>query len=171
MKTLGVVLVFSGTGIWGLAGARCMQQRCHQLAQLKTALAFLEKEIVYTYTSLSLAMEKTAAFAGSPACLLFAECARQLQQKKGVTAQEAWLGGVAHLRQGSQLRQQELLMAANLAQLLGVSNAESQRKALILLQKELELVQEKARQEADSNQKLWSYGGFIVGSAIVLLLL
>jgi stage III sporulation protein AB len=60
---------------------------------------------------------------------------------------------------------------AALAALLGVSNAQEQHKALTALGEELLLQQQKAQREIDSNQKLWSYGGFIMGTAIVLLLI
>jgi stage III sporulation protein AB len=60
---------------------------------------------------------------------------------------------------------------ASLAAQLGVSNASEQHKALAALQEELSLQQQKAQRELDSNHKLWSYGGFIMGAAIVLLLI
>jgi len=171
LKAIGMVMIITASGVWGLSGAKRLEKRQEQLGELKAALGFLEKEICFMHTNLSLAMQKTAQFTQFPANLVFAVAAEELGKKKGITAQEAWLKGLEAMRQQAQLQPKDIELLASLAALLGVSNANEQHKALAALQEELLLQQQKAQRELDSNQKLWSYGGFIMGAAIVLLLI
>ncbi|MGI6435104.1 MAG: hypothetical protein ACOX0F_07075 [Syntrophomonadaceae bacterium] len=170
LKAMGMIMIIGGSGLWGLSGAKRMEKRREQLADLKMAVAFLEKEISYMHTNLSQALQKTAAFSRWPVNILFAGAAAELAQKRGITAQEAWLKGLSELQAAAQLQRSDLELLAAMASQLGVSNAREQQKALTALGEELGLQQQKACSEMDSNQKLWSYGGFIMGTAIVLLL-
>lgn len=170
LKAMGVALVIGGSGLWGLSGAKRLEKRREQLADLKMAIAFLEKEISHMQTSLSEALQKTAAFSNQPVNTLFACAAAELASKRGVTAFEAWLKGLSELQVTAQLQPSDLELLAAMAPQLGVSNAWEQHKALTALGEELKLQQQKASSDMKSNQKLWSYGGFIVGTAIVLLI-
>ncbi|HCF49383.1 MAG TPA: hypothetical protein DER60_03820 [Syntrophomonas sp.] len=171
IKAMGIIMIITACGVWGLSGAKRLEKRQEQLGELKAAIAFLEKEICFMHTNLSLAMQKTAEFTRWPANLVFAVAAEELGKKKGITAQEAWLKGLKTMQAQAQLQPKDIELMAALAALLGVSNAQEQHKALTALGEELLLQQQKAQREIDSNQKLWSYGGFIMGTAIVLLLI
>lgn len=163
-------MIIGGSGLWGLSGAKRLEKRQEQLAELKLALAFLEKEISHMHTNLPLALQKTAAFSTGPVNILFSAAATELLSKRGVTAQEAWLKGLAELQAAAQLQAADLQLLAAIAPQLGASNASEQHKALSLLGEELKLQQQKASSDRDANQKLWAYGGFILGTAIVLLI-
>lgn len=171
LKAMGTILIIAGSGVWGLSGARRLSKRQEQLGELKMALAFLDKEIFYMHTSLSQAMQNTAAFTRRPVNVLFAAAAEELNRKKGITAEEAWLTGLKALQAEAQLQPQDIHLLATLASQLGVSSAHEQNKALTALGEEVALQELQAKRETDSNQKLWSYGGFIMGTAIVLLLI
>jgi stage III sporulation protein AB len=71
LKTLGICLIIGGFGVWGLNGARRFSRRAAQLKDLRMALGFLEKEIIYMHTPLSRALERTARFAKPPVNTLF----------------------------------------------------------------------------------------------------
>ncbi len=62
----------------------------------------------------------------------------------------------------------ELILTA--AGQLGASDVYEQRKFLTFIQEELKIQEEKAQEEVASGQKLWTYGGFILGAVIVILL-
>ena len=171
MKAAATVMIIAASGIWGLSGARRLSERQEQLGDLKMALAYLDKEISYLHTNLSQALQNTAGFTRWPVNSLFATAAQELSRKKGITADEAWLQGIKALQAESQLCPKDMELLATLASQLGTSSAFEQNKTLTALGEELALLQLKARQETDSNHKLWSYGGFIIGTAIVLLLI
>lgn len=171
LKAIGTIMIISGAGMWGLSGARRLTKRQEQLGELKMALAYLDKEIYYMHTNLSQAMLNTTKFAGWPINVLFAATAQELNLKNGTTAEEAWQKGVNALQAKAQLHPNDIALLATLASQLGVSSAYEQNRALTALGEELGLQEIKARLETDCNHKLWSYGGFIMGTAIVLLLI
>lgn len=170
-KLMGTALIIAGFGTWGLSGAKAIEKRTGEITELKFALAFLEKEITYLQTPLSQAMEKTASMCQAPVSRLFREVARELKAGKGFTAAEAWMQGLEVIRTESNLKDADIDLLAAAAHQLGMTDSIEQRKFFILLQEQLKVQEEKSRQEQAANQKLWSYGGFILGAVIVLLLL
>jgi stage III sporulation protein AB len=171
IKTLGICLTIAGFGIWGLNGARRFSRRAAQLKHLRMALGFLEKEIIYMHTPLTRALERTARFAQPPVSNLFKTASVHLHNKKGATAGEAWLLGLEGLSRSGDLSKSDLGILEAVAPQLGMSDAAEQGKFFRLIQEELKLLEDHAAQEVESGQKIWSYGGFILGTVIVLLLL
>lgn len=170
-KTLGIALIIGGFGGFGLSGAWRFEKRVDELKNIRMALGFLEKEITCTYTPLSQALARTSGFCKKPAALLFAESARLLKSREGTTASEAWRAGLNKLSSHSALNAGDISLLDSIAAQLGMSDAGEQRKVFDLLQEQLKIQEEKAREELKSGHKLWSYGGFIMGAVVVLLLL
>ena len=170
-KMIGTALIISSLGAWGLSGARGIGKRTEELRELRFAIAFLEKEISYMHTPLTRALERTARMCQNPVSALFRESALSLKAGRGLTAGEAWMIGLEKLNVGSNLQATDLEILGSAAHHLGMSDSSDQRKFLVLLQEEIKVQEEKARQEQAGKQKLWSYGGFILGIVIVLLLI
>lgn len=171
LKVLGTSLIIGGFGGWGLAGARRVEKRVEDIVGLRIALGFLEKEITVMYSPLSLALQRTAEFCDPPVDRLFAESAALLQKRQGTTAKEAWGQGLMSMARYSALLPADLKLVENIGVQLGMSNASEQKKMFSLILEELKLQEDKAREKARANHKLWSYGGFILGAAVVILLL
>lgn len=171
LKIVGTSLVIAGFGGWGLAGARRVEKRVEDIVGLRIALGFLEKEITVMFSPLSLALQRTAEFCDPPVAHLFAESAVLLQKRQGITAKEAWGQGLISLARYSALLPADLKLVENIGAQLGMSNASEQKKMFSVILEELKLQEEKAREKARANHKLWSYGGFILGAAVVILLL
>jgi stage III sporulation protein AB len=171
LKTVGIALLLSGCGSYGLIGARRLERRVEQIKDLRLALEFLEKEISYLHTPLSLALERTAQFAPPPVKILFSSSSARLQSGQGITAAEAFSCGVAKLKERAALREEDYAIMRSLSNQLGASGPDEQKKLIRLTTEELKIQEEKARQNAASSSKLWSYGGFIAGALVVLLLL
>lgn len=171
IKTLGICLVIAGFGMWGLLGARRIDKRVQQLKDLKIAIGFLEKEITYMQTPLSQAMSRTGHFCNYAVAGLFKECALNLNKKAGITASEAWQKGLKRLKEVSELKNVDLELLKSIGPQLGVSDRFEQQKFFALIQEEIKILEEMALNEAESGRKLWSYGGFIMGAVVVILLL
>ncbi len=171
LKLVGISLIISGFGGWGLAGARRMDRRVGELRDLRIALGFLEKEITTMYTPLSLALQRTQEFSDLPVAHLFRDSASALEMKQGATIREAWRQGIASMLSHSALLPGDIKVLENAAGQLGMSNASEQSKMFALIQEELKLQEEKAREQVKSSRQLWSYGGFIMGAVVVILLL
>jgi stage III sporulation protein AB len=170
-KAIGTILIISCFGFWGLSGARRIGRRTEQLKDLRFAIAFLEKEIIYMHTPLTLAFKRTADASKEPIAVLFRESSQILQQGTGITAAEAWLTAAQNLQAETDLNNKDLDIIESAAHHLGMSDVSQHQQVLSLVQEKLKIQEEKARQEQAANQKLWSYGGFILGSVIVLLLI
>ncbi|HNX28296.1 MAG TPA: hypothetical protein PKN87_02655 [Syntrophomonadaceae bacterium] len=171
IKTLGICMVIAGFGMWGLLGARRQDKRVQQLKNLRMAIGFLEKEIFYMQTPLSLAMSRAGQFCDYTVSGLFKECAGNLEKKSGITGYEAWQSGLEKLKQESELKPIDLELLKSVGPQLGVSDRAEQQKFFTLIHEELKLLEETAYREAEAGRKIWSYGGFILGAAIVILLL
>ncbi|MEN6348384.1 MAG: stage III sporulation protein AB [Syntrophomonas sp.] len=171
LKTVGIACIISGFGGWGLNGAQNLERRVEQIKELRLALGFLEKEVGSLYIPLSRALGRTAQFCKMPVAVLFSASARILEAKAGATGSEAWMKGLEELQHSSKLKKPEIELLAAAASQLGMTDAAQQKKLLSLLQEELGIMEAKALQEAEAGHKLWSYGGFMFGALIVLLLL
>lgn len=171
IKTLGVACVISAFGGYGLMGARRIDNRVEQIKTVRLAMGFLEKEITYLQTPLSQALEHTARLTQPPLQGLFAESSRSLQNRQGISAGEAWEIGLARLHKDSDLNAEDLEILRSLANQLGASGIGEQKKLFQLIQEELKIQEEKARGKVESERKLWSYGGFILGVTVVLILI
>ncbi|NLB87687.1 MAG: hypothetical protein GX790_00425 [Syntrophomonadaceae bacterium] len=170
-KALGVAFVMAGFGAWGLLGAKRIEKRVEQLKNLRLALGFLEKEITYNYTPLTRAMERTYMFSPKPVNYIFKDCSLMLKEKDGITAHEAWSKAVKNAAHYLELKSEDLELVLSASSQLGMSDVYEQRKFFTFIQEELKVQEEKAMEEVNSGQKLWSYGGFILGAVIVLLLI
>ena len=171
LKTLGVACVISAFGGYGLLGARRIDNRVEQIKTARMAMGFLEKEITYLQTPLSQALEHTARLTPPPMQILFAESSRSLQNRQGISVGEAWEIALARLQDCSDLHADDLEILRTVASQLGASGVEEQKKLFHLIQEELKIQEEKARGKVASERKLWSYGGFILGATVVLILL
>ncbi|MGI6453340.1 MAG: hypothetical protein ACOX0E_07760 [Syntrophomonadaceae bacterium] len=171
LKMAGIVLIIAGCGAWGLIGAGRISTRVKQLKELRLAMNFLEKEITCMYVPLPQALARTAQFCEKPISLLFLEGSRCLEAKTGATAGEAWKRGVDSIRTRSELKETDLKLITTVADQLGRSSADEQKKIFRLIDEELRIQEKKARQEMESEQKIWLYGGFMVGAVVVLLLI
>lgn len=171
LKTLGMALVISGFGSYGLLGARRLKNRVEQLKNLRMSLAMLEKEVTYLHTPLSIALYRTSRSTAAPVRIFFEESARRLQDRQGVSVGEAWESALDKLRSASDLAEDDLQNLRAVSAQLGSSGIEEQKKLFLLLQEQLKIQEENARAALDSGSRLWSYGGFILGATVVLILI
>jgi len=69
------------------------------------------------------------------------------------------------------LSQDDYTILASFGEMLGLSDREEQHKNIALTSLHLGREEEKAQLEREKNERLWRYGGFLIGISIVLLLL
>lgn len=171
LKVIGVALVIGSSGLYGLMGAKRIENRVDQLKNMRLAMNFLEKEISFIHTPLSQALQRTAKFSIPPVSLFFEETSSHLREKLGLTASEAWSRGLDKLRRESDLREDDLELLSTVSMQIGMSNADEQKKFFSLIQEELRIQEEKSLAEVKAGRKLWAYGGFILGTMVVLLII
>ncbi|MGI6574526.1 MAG: stage III sporulation protein SpoIIIAB [bacterium] len=168
VKIIGAALIIIACGLFGNSVASAYARRPNLLRSFQTALQFLETEIDYGATPLPEALEKVAWSAGPELELFFFKVREHLLSATGYSIQEAWGIGLDDLSANSVLRTQELEVLAPLGGILGSSNREDQVKHLQLTLQQLKVAEEKTRDEANRNEKMWRYLGFLLGAMLVL---
>ncbi|MDD4145869.1 MAG: stage III sporulation protein AB [Clostridia bacterium] len=170
-KLLGAFCIVAGCSYLGLRIASIYRKRTELFRFLQNGLTLLETEINYTSTPLPLALERVGQKMHKDCQPLFIRAATVLQEKKGVTAAEAWAAGVRALGGEVPLTKEETELLYVFGHGLGGSAKEEQVKNIALTRKQLSLVEKVAEEEQVKNQKLWQYLGFSLGAVIVLILI
>ncbi|MGI6487237.1 MAG: hypothetical protein GX964_02360 [Syntrophomonadaceae bacterium] len=171
VKLTGAAFIIGACGVYGLSQARTIENRVRHLRSLRFGAAILAREITYIQNPLPRALEKAVTLASFPAQELFKVVMDHLCQGAGYTAAEAWSRGAERLRDVSDLKAEDISLIDSFGAQLGMSDVEAQKKAFRLLEEELKLQEQRAAEAVAAEKKLWSYGGFLLGCLIVLLMI
>jgi stage III sporulation protein AB len=171
LKILGVILIIAGSGLYGLGGARKLDNRVRQIKLARLALSSLEQEIMFLRTPLSKALLKCVQHIPEPVHGLFVDCSNRIRDRQGITVGDAWAVSVNAAAGNHDLACEELETLSSLFFNMGWSGAEDQQKLFALAQSQLSTIEEKARLALTSGRQIRVYGGFIAGTALVLLLI
>lgn len=150
--------------------AGALTRRTHALRGLRLALDFLEKEIGYAHSPLPQALERAARVSAWPVDLLFHTAAAALKTGKGLPAGAAWDCAVEKIRAAGVFADEDLAIIVLVGERLGITDAPDQIRLLRLTAEEIKIQEEKSRQQEADEKKLWSYGGFLAGAMICLLM-
>ncbi|MGE5405353.1 MAG: hypothetical protein ACM3PP_10510 [Candidatus Saccharibacteria bacterium] len=170
-KMIGAALIVGASGYTGMQKASQLSQRTTCLRQLRMDIDFLEKEIDYMRSPLAVALEKTSRVSSNPVKCLFVESSRTLALQRSCSAKEAWKAGMEALEMVSPLSSEDLSIIRVIGERLGTSNVADQVKMLRMASEELKVQETKARDREVSEKKMWSYGGFLLGLLICILML
>lgn len=170
-KIIGVSLVVSATGWIGLQKAAQLSRRTRAIRQMRMDLDFMEKEIAYARNPLEQALQRTAYVSSAPVKAIFEIASQALGEDLSITAREAWHQGVKNLRQHGVFTAEDLAIIELIGERMGTSDVADQIRMLRQAGAELKVQEEKSRQQEDSEKKLWSYGGFLVGLIISILMI
>jgi stage III sporulation protein AB len=170
-KLIASLLVICSAGIAGLRAASAYSLRTRQLRTLQEALQLLDTEIMYGATPLPAALSKVAAAAGEAVGAVFSEAGAILGKSSGFTAGEAWNLAVERNIRRTALTEEDRAILRSFGEALGSSDRADQHKHITLTAFHLRQEEEKAERDRQKNERIWKYGGFLVGIGIVLLLL
>ncbi len=170
-KLLGAILIVFSSGLAGWRIGSGFTRRSRQLRSLQEALQLLDTEIMYAATPLPAALRRVSAYSGGTLGDIFLEAGALLSSGCGYTAGEAWRmaldSGVRH----TALAPEDRAILQAFGEALGSSDRAEQHKHIRLTACHLRQEEEKAERDRQKNERLWKYGGFLVGISIVLLLL
>ncbi len=170
-KLLGIFLVIGAAGLAGVHIASYYSLRPRQLQALQVALQMLDTEIMYGATPLPAALKKIGQAAEPPVNTIFLTAGGLLGTPQGYTAAEAWRKSLLQEWKKTVLRKEDFAILRGFGEGLGISDREEQHKNITLASLHLRQEEEKARREQEKNERLWRYGGFLLGMSIVLLFL
>jgi stage III sporulation protein AB len=170
-KLIASLLIICSAGLAGLRAASAYSLRSRQLRTLQEALQLLDTEIMYGATPLPAALSKVAAAAGEAVGVVFREAGDMLGNSSGLTAGEAWNLAVDRNIRQTAFTQEDRAILRSFGEALGSSDRVDQHKHITLTAYHLRQEEERAERDRQKNERIWKYGGFLVGIGIVLLLL
>ncbi len=171
LKLIASLLIICSTGLAGMRAASAYSLRTRQLRTLQEALQLLDTEIMYGATPLPAALSKVAAAVGEAVGTVFREAGAMLGAKSGCTAGEAWNLALDQNIRRTALTEEDRAILRSFGEALGSSDRAEQHKHIVLTALHLRQDEERAEGERQKNERIWKYGGFLVGICIVLLLL
>ncbi|HHW40722.1 MAG TPA: stage III sporulation protein AB [Syntrophomonadaceae bacterium] len=170
-KLIGAFLVIFSAGMAGMNIASYYSLRPRQLRALQDALQVLDTEIMYAATPLPAALRKIGQAGDTAVSRIFSAAAALLESSRGYTAGEAWSRALDEEFRGTALDGDDYAVLRAFGEGLGASDRQEQHKKIALTSLHLRKEEEKAQREREKNERLWRYGGFLLGISIVLLLL
>lgn len=165
-----LAMLIALSGAYGLMGARRLDLRVEELRELRLAMKLLREQIHYLHTPLPEALWLCAERYRPPVDALFRTSAEVLRDPAGAGIAEAWEAGVRRLGAAGHLHPQDIGVLRQASGRLGSSGLAEQTRLLDWLDGELKRQQETAEAHRASQRQLWSYGGFIVGAILALLI-
>jgi stage III sporulation protein AB len=170
-RLLGAMLIIFSSGLAGLRVASAFSCRARQLRILQEALQLLDTEIMYATTPLPMALRRVAAAVGGALGDIFLEAAGLLGAGHGYTPGEAWSLALGRGLRHTALAPEDRAILQAFGEALGSSDRAEQHKHITLAAYHLRQEEEKAEGDRRKNERIWRYGGFLVGIGIVLILL
>jgi len=169
VRVLGGALVIWAGWASGCLVAGLLRRRPAELRNLQAGLELLDSEIWHGCTPLPEALRRAGQAVPPPVNLVLAETARLLDE--GVSALEAWRGGVDAFFASSACDDEDREVLLSLGHALGRTCREDQRRHLVLVRERLAARERQAAALRDRYERLWSYLGVLAGAGLVLIFL
>ncbi len=169
MLIIGYLGMIIGFGFLGLLKANQIKRRPREIREMINALALLDTEIYWGVTPLPEAFKVLKDRTDSPWKEFFSKLEEKL--RKGENAFTAWEMTIREHQKQISLRDDDWRIIKEIGKGLGRSDRNEQHKQLELAQKHLTSIDGRARLEAESKAKMWSYLGFLGGIAVVIIMI
>jgi stage III sporulation protein AB len=171
VKVFGCLVIMVCATLAGFVLANGYKKRVRELRAFQQALQMLESEILYTSTPLPQAVDRTARSLAAPVNRIFAVVGKVLDSRTGCTAGEAWCMGVDQTKDLLSLDSEDIEIIRSFGKNLGSVDKENQEKSFTLAKYQLRAQQAKAEEERSKNERLYKNLGFLLGAALVILLI
>lgn len=170
LKFVGMMLVLGGSTGIGISMAKELDQRIEELRILQQLILALRGEIRYRHLPLSEAFLSLAEHAPAPFDGFFDHVAKELECRKGNTAEEIWKRNLKKHLSVLHLNRQELAALGQLGNMLGYLDVEMQVNMLDYYLEQLKISAAQAVEAAKSRRKLYQYMGVLGGAALVIVI-
>ncbi|MDD3298929.1 MAG: stage III sporulation protein SpoIIIAB [Bacillota bacterium] len=170
IKLFGCLIIMACSTSGGYLLAIGYTRRVRELRVFQQALQVLESEILFTSTPLPQAVLQIASRLDRPVDRLFGLFGHILEQRVGHTAGEAWNMAIDGTRDLLCLDREDIDIVRSFGQNLGSTDKENQEKSFRLVKYQLETQLRKAEDKRNKNEKLCKNLGFLLGAALVTLL-
>lgn len=171
LKLLGICCILGGTTGLGLTFAWELQERSRELLELRKLLLLLRGDIRYMHQPLPEAFLHLSRNTGPPFTDFFLQVSKDLNGRKGKTAEELWQQNLKLCMGRLHISRQEREAFGKLGGMLGCMDVESQ---LHILDYYLELLEQFLKDASDSEKnkrRLYQYLGILSGAAMAVLII
>ncbi|MTV49344.1 hypothetical protein GJ688_10175 [Heliobacillus mobilis] len=170
LKLLGSTLILGACAGTGWMRSRDLRNRPRLLAGLQASLGVLATEIAFGATPLPEAMIQVSRCSSGPASRLFTVAGQRLREAQGRSAAEVWRSCLDEWLPGTSLEKSDGEELGRLALGLGTAPRDDQLARIHEVKNRLALQERDARELVERMGKVWSYGGALIGSVIVLVI-
>lgn len=164
-RLAGASLVMSACAYFAMHMSRTLERRKLELRKLYSILLQLKSEIRYLGEPLPDCFRKMAVHAGTPFAEWLSGLADRLQLWDGAQFDRVWLAGLSELRTRSAMTQEDIEPLKELADKLGITDAEAQIKAidyaLLHIERNRTVLESEIGQKKKVIATLSMFGGFM----------
>lgn len=170
MRLFGMACILAGSTGIGIRMAKELDLRIEELISLQHLMLALRGEIRYMHQPLPEAFSRLAGKASEPFGTFFSRTARELEMRRGSTAEEIWRENMHKELGGLHLNARELEEFSRLGSMLGYLDVEMQINTLDHYLDQLKLSSAQAMETAKSRRRIYQYLGALGGAALVILI-
>lgn len=168
-KLILSIIIIASAGIIGYVLAYRYVQRNQQLKNLHIAFQLLETEIMYSSSSLPMALKRVGLKSNSPIGSFFTETYKILDSRLGYGIEEAWSRTVEDTISETSLNHEDKEVLLDFGFNLGSTDKEHQIKNFQFIYLQLKKRQDDAENLRMKNEKMFKNLGILIGIAIVII--
>ena len=169
IKIIGAFLVLGSGFALGRLIAETYKERTRQLEELQHALQLLQTEITCRQTALPAALSSVADRIGQEVGGIFRTTAKLLSQGSGLTVDAAWQEGITTSLPELCLAEADVAVLQRLGKVLGCYNSTYPVKHLKMVQDQLAVNGQDAKEEQEKNVRLWNFLGAGIGLMLIIM--
>lgn len=169
-KLLGACLILLATTWIGFEISRSYRDRPKQIRQLRSALSLLETEIGYGIRPLAQACHEISLRSEEPIGQIFGQSAKHLKNLDGISTYQCFEKAIEQVWKQTALKESEKAILLDFSSTLGISDREDQLQHVERAKANLEVEEQKAREEQQQYEKMVKTLGILTGALIVILI-
>ncbi|WP_372995275.1 stage III sporulation protein SpoIIIAB [Lutispora sp.] len=170
IKGIGALLIIISSSLLGILISSKYSIRPKEIRKLRFSLQMLETEIVYGSTPVPYACYNVGCKSDNPWKSFFLAVSENLLERRFFSMEEAWNQAIVNNLCESSLSPSDKELLRNFGRIIGKSDTEDQKKHFKLIYAQLEHHEKIAEDERKNNEKMYKSMGFLLGAAILIIL-
>lgn len=170
LKGIGALLIVISSGLLGIALSGKYSMRPKEIRKLRFSLQMLETEVVYGSTPIPYACYNVGIKSDKPWSSFFLAVSENLVNRRFFSMEEAWNQAMIETLSNSSINSADKELIRNFGRIVGKSDTEDQKKLFKLFYVQLEHQEKAAEDERKCNEKMYKSMGFLMGAAILIIL-
>lgn len=171
LKIVGGLLVVSASGLLGILFSNRLSIRYKELNNLRRYMQMLETEVIYGATPLPAALRNISDKAEGLISRFFSTISDSLEDRSFYTVRDAWTYSAEAVLKDSSLDRADIELVKSFGNILGCSDREDQKKHFELFYLQIKHQESAAQEEINRSAKMYRSLGFLLGIAVVVVLI